>query len=223
MYNSFHGSVEVSSTERDNVDDDEDNRVLNMYQVAIFLVENFDLADYVWGTMNYTNEKVIKRVAHMVNLFVVQAQDIDKDAIKYKDLLRAFRERVELKLPIAAFFHIGINACVELQNQENEMIEKVFQFYSQIDVTENLITSDLETKDVLTDLNFEGMSFTQFLLYLIDTEQPIAATEHRQFVYEIFKNTLEIKQKTRLNCDDFIVTIRKHHLLPAKELLEKAM
>ena len=30
-----------------------------------------------------------------------------------------FRERIELKVPVSAFFHFGLNACIENENNDN--------------------------------------------------------------------------------------------------------
>jgi hypothetical protein len=36
-----------------------------------------------------------------------------------RDLATGFREKMEIKLPVAAFFHIGINAIVDHENEMN--------------------------------------------------------------------------------------------------------
>jgi hypothetical protein len=40
--------------------------------------------------------------------------------------VKALREKVELKVPISAFFHFGLNACIEAENNENMWYEKIF-------------------------------------------------------------------------------------------------
>ena len=44
----------------------------------------------------------------------------------------------------------------------------MFQFYNQLEVTEQPITGKMITKDVLVNVNLDGMSFNQFVLYLKD-------------------------------------------------------
>jgi hypothetical protein len=40
-----------------------------------------------------------------------------------------------------------------------------------MDVTEDKETGHMLTKDVVVDLNLEGMTFNQFVLYLKDTDK----------------------------------------------------
>ena len=62
-------------------------------------------------------------------------------------------------MPIAAFFHIGINAAVDYENNENEQLEKIYQFYTQVDVEVDEETGEMATRNVRAELNFDGMDF----------------------------------------------------------------
>ena len=39
-----------------------------------------------------------------------------------------------MKVPLSAFFHIGLNAVIEHQNNENMWLESIYQFYSSIEI-----------------------------------------------------------------------------------------
>ena len=55
----------------------------------------------------------------MCNLFFVKSQDSNPLEISKDSITRALKERIELKIPVSAFFHFGLNACIENENNEN--------------------------------------------------------------------------------------------------------
>ena len=55
----------------------------------------------------------------MLDLVFVTGQGLDGKVLTMRGLNQGFREKIELRLPVAAFFHIGINACVDHENEEN--------------------------------------------------------------------------------------------------------
>lgn len=69
----------------------------------------------------------------------------------------------------------------------------------------------------------EGMSFDQFMLFLVDTHCPLVADGKRQAAFEVFKMTCESKNRAALLCEDFLEAIRKYRLLPTVEVCERAM
>lgn len=126
-------------------------------------------------------------------------------------------------MPIAAFFHIGINAAVDFENNENEQLEKIYQFYTQVDVEVDEETGDMATRNVRVELNFDGMDFQQFVLFLKDAKSPIVQGTKRQMAFDVYRATCEYKNRQRLLCDDFIEAIRKYKLMPTIKQMETAM
>ena len=52
--------------------------------------------------------------------------------------MKVLREKIELKIPVSAFFHYGLNACIENENNDNLWFEKMYQFYSMLEVDKAL-------------------------------------------------------------------------------------
>lgn len=88
-----------------------------------------------------------------------------------------------------------------------------------MEVEVDALTGDMLTKDVRSDLNLEGMSFQQFVLFLKDTRNPKVVGTERQAAFDIYKMTCELKGRQRLTCEDFVETVRKHHLDPGRTKL----
>ena len=77
-------------------------------------------------------------------------------------VLRAFHDKIELKMPMDAYFHIGINGQVDFENSENMYLEKVFSFYSQLKSPDYVASSKGEPDKNLTlkqEANFDGLEF----------------------------------------------------------------
>ena len=55
----------------------------------------------------------------MVSTFFIEGHGLDPSKLSQRDLTYGFREKVELRVPVAVFFHVGINACVDHENDEN--------------------------------------------------------------------------------------------------------
>ena len=55
----------------------------------------------------------------MVDKIFILGQGAVGDAMTPRQMMSAFREKIEVKVPVAAFFHIGINACALHENDEN--------------------------------------------------------------------------------------------------------
>ena len=100
----------------DSEDEEKEQVTLTKEELVGYILNHFDLADYVRGGHHLTKTKTARRVAHMVDTFVVQGQNLNPEKLTHKGLLAAFSVRIDLKLPVSAFFQIGINACVEFEN-----------------------------------------------------------------------------------------------------------
>lgn len=75
----------------------------------------------------------------MIKTFFVEALDLNPNFLKInhiqkESLIQAVRIKFEMKLPVNAFFHIGLNAVIEHENNENIWLEGMYQFYSKIEV-----------------------------------------------------------------------------------------
>ena len=66
----------------------------------------------------------------MLDVVFILGQSLDSLSLTMRDLAAGFREKIELRLPIAAFFHIGINAAVDNENDQNMLFAKIYQFYT---------------------------------------------------------------------------------------------
>ena len=66
----------------------------------------------------------------LLKLILIEGQRANPNAIDRNRALRALTEKIDISIPVDAFFHIGINAMVDHENTENEWLEKVFSFYS---------------------------------------------------------------------------------------------
>ena len=65
--------------------------------------------------------------------------------------------KFEIKVPVSAFFHLGLNAIIENQNNENIWLEGVYQFYTSIE-TEPIqleLGMALRPSQLVTGLEFE--------------------------------------------------------------------
>jgi hypothetical protein len=51
---------------------------------------------------------------------------MDPSKLGLRELTTGFREKVELRVPSAAYFHIAINARVEHENDENAGYNKIY-------------------------------------------------------------------------------------------------
>jgi hypothetical protein len=58
---------------------------------------------------------------------------------------------------------------------------------------------------------------------LKDTRSPKVVGTERQAAFDIYKMTCELKGRQKLTCEDFIETLRKHHLDPGQAKLQTAM
>jgi len=76
-----------------------------------------------------------------------------------RDLTMGFREKIEVRVPVSAFFHIGLNACVDCENEKNQRFEHIYQFYTKLEIELDEETGNLTSVDVKLPLNFEGMNF----------------------------------------------------------------
>ena len=188
-----------------------------------FLLSNFDLTDYSRGNFNCSPKKTVQRVEAMVDKIFILAQGAVGDAMTLRQMMAAFREKIEVKLPVAAFFHIGINACAHHENDENQHYEGVYQFYTQCDVETDEVSAELVARAVHLRLNMEGMSFDQFMLFLVDTNCPVVASGRREAAFEIFKSGCESRNRSALLCEDFLEALRKHRIVPTLEACERAM
>lgn len=174
------GESEGADSESDESDDSEkEEKTVTLQEATAFMVDNFDLADRGRGASNLTRSRTAKRVRGMLQTFVVAGQAADPEKLTQRALARGLRERIELRVPTSAYFHIGINACVDLENTENQLLEKVYQFYSQLEVEVDVETGHMLTRDVRVELNLDGMDFQQFVLVLKDANSALVTGTQR--------------------------------------------
>jgi hypothetical protein len=69
-------------------------------------------------------------MSRMLDVVFILGQNVDPMNLTMRDLAQGFREKIELRVPVAAFFHVGINACVENENEQNTQYAKIYQFYT---------------------------------------------------------------------------------------------
>ena len=128
--------MEAGGDEEDGLisdDDDEDTKkriFVTKGHLAEFLMRNFDLNDYSKGQMNLEAGKTVKRVYGMIDSFFIAGQGLNPNKLSLRELTTGFREKIELRVPAAAYFHIAINARVQLENDENAGYAKMYQFYT---------------------------------------------------------------------------------------------
>ena len=213
----------VHGEERDSEDEEAGPRTITLQQLKAFIQANFDLTDYSRGQLNLHASKTIKRMSRMLDIVFILGQSLDPQKLTMRDLAQGFREKLELRLPVAAFFHIGINACVDHENEQNAQYGKIYQFYTQVEITVHQETGDLFTQDVRVKLNLEGMDFQQFVLFLKDTGCKLVEGTKRQGAWEIYKSTCEQRARERMTCDDFVEAIRKYRLVVPMDIVEAAM
>lgn len=92
--------------------------------VTIHEMINFILKEFAMGQNQY------RPIKEMLNVILIRGQLSKPNRISRNKALRAFTEKIEIKLPLDAYFHIGINAQIDHENAENSWYEKVFNFYS---------------------------------------------------------------------------------------------
>ena len=186
-------SDEDASESEESDDADKVEKTVTLAEFANFLMNNFDLTDYTRGTSNLLVSRTAKRVQSMLEAYLVAGSSIDPQRLTQSKLTRAFRERVELRVPVAAYFSIGINSCVDHENGENQVFESAFQFYSQMEVEVDAATGNMVTKDVRVELNLEGMAFQQFVLFLKDMNNSMVAGTERQAAFDLYRAACELK------------------------------
>ena len=69
-------------------------------------------------------------ISQTLNKIVIKAHNlVPSEGLKKEQVVSAFRERIELRIPISAYFMIGINSMIEFENLDNAEYEKLFLFY----------------------------------------------------------------------------------------------
>lgn len=84
----------------------------------------------------------------MIDSFFIAGQGLDPMKLGLRDLTTGFREKIDLRVPAVSYFHIAINARVQLENDENAGYAKIYQFYTQLDVEVDEVSGDVKAKDV---------------------------------------------------------------------------
>jgi hypothetical protein len=103
MYDQYCGE------QKDDLDSEEEdsyelaNRTVSLKQVVDFMVDNFDLADYVKGGLYLTKNRIIKRVAHMLETIAIHGLGYNPHKLQQRELIAVFRERIEVKVPLSAY------------------------------------------------------------------------------------------------------------------------
>lgn len=52
----------------------------------------------------------------MTNIFFVKSTEMNPKELTFEGILIALREKIDLKVPVSAFIHIGLNGCIEHEN-----------------------------------------------------------------------------------------------------------
>jgi hypothetical protein len=127
------------------------------------------LKNYILKQLDFSHyeDEADSRIANMIKTFIVEALDLNANFIARDHLSQAMRMKFELKLPVSAFFHIGLNAVIEHENNENVWLESVYQFYGSIEVE----SVQLELGQYIrNNMTFVGMEFEQFVYFLQDAK-----------------------------------------------------
>ena len=124
MLRTLFAEEEKSSDEDESESEESDEvprveKTVTLKEFAEFLMNDFDLTDYTRGTTNLLRSTTRKRVWRCLEVYLVIGSSLDPAKLTQAKLTRAFRERVELRVPVAAYFAIGINSCVDHENSEN--------------------------------------------------------------------------------------------------------
>lgn len=124
MLRTLFAEEEKSSDEDDSESEDSDEvvkveKTVTLMEFAAFLMSDFDLTDYTRGATNLLRSATRKRVLKCLEIYLVVGSSLDPAKLTQAKLTRAFRERVELRVPVAAYFAVGINSCVDHENSEN--------------------------------------------------------------------------------------------------------
>ena len=171
------------------------------------------LADLLAKTFDFQLPDAKQRLLGVLKTFVLEALDVAAHSVTKDAVVSALRQRFELKLPVAAFLHVGLNAAIEHQNIENAWLEGVYQFYAAIEVD----PVQIELGQALRKPQMiAGLEFEQFLFFLQDADTKLAY----QQALTVYKITCEQNYRVFLACDDFIEACCKFRLVPSKKTLE---
>ena len=165
------------------------------------------------------------RLRELLEVILIQGQGVeDRDRISRREALRAFSEKIDIRLPLHQFLHIGVNAAIDHENAENQWHEKVFNFYQQLRPVDHRAASGLDPDHRLKRndaVAYDGLEFVQFYIFVKDGESKYA--KDKVATYELYEDQCEQKGRQRLSCDDFIELIRKFHLIASAAALENRM
>ncbi|CDW79906.1 UNKNOWN [Stylonychia lemnae] len=181
--------------------------MVNAELLRDYILKKFDFPQYSLADAK-------QRLHQVIRIFFMDAMESTSPIIPKENLMQAVRIKFDMKLPVSAYFHIGLNAIIEHQNNENIWMEGLFQFYSRIEIDHVQIELGIPTKS--SNL-INGMLFEQFLYFLQDCEIKLS----QQQIIDIYRTTCEDNNRILLTCDDFIEACTKHRLVQNKKTLDE--
>ena len=99
----------------------------------------------------------------MIKIFFVEAMEANPNNITKENVMMAMRMKFEMKLPVSAFFHVGLNAVIEHENNDNIWLESIYQFYSAIEVDQVQLELGVTYRNPSL---INGLEFEQFIYFL---------------------------------------------------------
>ena len=99
--------------------------------MSIEKFRDYILSKFDFGT--HTNPDTKSRIHSMVKTFFVEGLEASANNIPKDGLMATVRTKFEMKLPVSAYLHIGMNAVIEHENNENVWMEGIYQFYTTIE------------------------------------------------------------------------------------------
>eukprot|EP00347_Sterkiella_histriomuscorum_P021472 403333861 len=211
-YQMFKEVIEkISQSKYRNIND----FVTPLYQTVPFVsiekLKEYFITKFDFGSQNATEIKI--RLHSMIKTFFVEGLDASNNNIPKDGLMQLVRTKFEMKLPVSAFLHIGMNAVIEHENNENIYLESIYQFYTTVEV--DLVQQELG-QYIRQSYAINGLSFEQFIYFLNDCESRLPQPQ----IIDIYRTTCEQHYRILMACDDFIEACLKYRLVYDKTVLE---
>ena len=160
----------LDDSEEDVLSDFGGSKFVKKSQFANFLLRNLDLTDYSRGQFNCAPKRTVDRLDRMLTRVFVEGQGAQEDQITPRQLGQGLREKIHLRVPLHAYLHIGVEAALAYENESNQILERIYQFYCQIEVQRSEANfnqdtfkefeiSGLQAERVHRKLNLDGMNF----------------------------------------------------------------
>lgn len=99
-----------------------------LYQTVPFVsvdkLKEFILNKFDFGQQQ--NPEVKASLQAMLKTFFVEGLGASQNNIPKEGLMQLVRTKFEMKLPVSAFLHIGMNGVIEHENNENTSLESIY-------------------------------------------------------------------------------------------------